>query len=199
MTTYAKSPSSSSSSPSSSSTSPKKSAFGRLCRKLSPKSGRTPSLDQVKVDQVLESQQQQRQQQLRMVFNYMDEDGDGKISPVELRSCVGAAGGQLSTEEAEAAVAFSDKDGDGHLGFEEFCSLMEASHETEEEKVKELREAFGMYAAAMEECITPGSLRRMLGRLGESRSLEDCKAIVRVFDLNGDGVLTFDEFALMMR
>ncbi|EXB56236.1 Calcium-binding protein CML38 [Morus notabilis] len=194
MTTYAKSPSSSSSSPSPSS--PKKSSFARLCRKLSPKSGRTPSLDQVEVDQVVESQQQQ---QLRMVFNYMDEDGDGKISPVELRSCVGAAGGQLSREEAEAAVACSDKDGDGHLGFEEFCSLMETSHETEEEKVKELREAFGMYAAAMEECITPGSLRRMLGRLGESRSLEDCKAIVRVFDLNGDGVLTFDEFALMMR
>lgn len=167
----------------SSSSSPTSSAFGRLCRKLSSRKAL--------------AEESPSNQQLRRVFNYFDENGDGKISPAELQSCVIATGGQLSIEEAEAAVKSSDVDGDGLLGLDEFQKLMETSEE--EEKSKELRVAFGMYEMDGSGCITPSSLRKMLARLGDSHSVDDCKAMIRNFDLNGDGVLTFDEFALMMR
>ena len=68
----------------------------------------------------------------------------------------------------------------------------------EERKIEELREAFMMYAMEGSECITPKSLKRMLSRLGESTRLEDCCVMIGEFDLNGDGVLSFDEFKLMM-
>ncbi|RVW62778.1 putative calcium-binding protein CML40 [Vitis vinifera] len=42
------------------------------------------------------------------------------------------------------------------------------------------------------------SLKRMLSRLGESRSVEECSVMIGQFDVNGDGVLSFDEFKLMM-
>jgi calcium-binding protein CML len=46
--------------------------------------------------------------------------------------------------------------------------------------------------------ITPKSLRRMLSRLGESKSVDECTTMIAQFDLNGDGVLNFDEFRTMM-
>ena len=82
------------------------------------------------------------------------------------------------------------------MGLEEFVGWME--REDEERKMKELREAFGMYEMDGSGCITPKSLKRMLSRLGESRSVEECGVMLRQFDVNGDGVLSFDEFKLMM-
>ncbi|KAK4369590.1 hypothetical protein RND71_013382 [Anisodus tanguticus] len=131
--------------------------------------------------------------ELESVFTYFDEDGDGKVSPAELRRCMKAVGGELTMEEAEMAVRLSDSDGDGLLGLEDFTKLMEE----ERNKESELIGAFGMYEE-MEGYITPKSLKRMLSRLGKSTSIDICKAMISRFDLNGDGVLSFDEFKIMM-
>ncbi|TVU27537.1 hypothetical protein EJB05_30156, partial [Eragrostis curvula] len=58
-----------------------------------------------------------------------------------------------------------------------------------------------MYAAEGEEqCITPASLRRMLSRLGSPQlGMEECEAMICRFDLDGDGVISFDEFRIMMQ
>ncbi|TMX04072.1 hypothetical protein EJD97_011698 [Solanum chilense] len=133
--------------------------------------------------------------ELERVFTYFDENGDGKVSPAELRKCVKAVGGELTVEEAEMAVRLSDSDGDGLLGIEDFTKLMEGMEE-ERNKESELMGAFGMYET--EGYITPKSLKNMLSRLGESTSIDNCKAMIRRFDLNGDGVLSFDEFKVMM-
>ncbi|KAK9928556.1 hypothetical protein M0R45_025686 [Rubus argutus] len=170
--------------------SPNSSSLAKLCRKLSPKKeDKRPLSSPVSSNCSSE---------LEKVFDYFDENGDGKISPAELQTCVRNVGGELSVEEAQAAIEASDLDGDGLLGFEEFQKLMEATNEDEENKNKELRDAFGMYEMEGSGCITPKSLKRMLARLGESRSIEDCKTMIRKFDLNGDGVLNFDEFRIMM-
>ncbi|XP_060168852.1 putative calcium-binding protein CML19 [Lycium barbarum] len=133
--------------------------------------------------------------ELGRVFTYFDEDGDGKVSPAELRRCMKAVGGELTEKEAEMAVRLSDSDGDGLLGLEDFTKLMEE----ERNKESELKGAFAMYEE-MEGSgyITPKSLKRMLSRLGESTSIDKCKAMIRRFDINGDGVLSFDEFKVMM-
>ncbi|CAN4119128.1 unnamed protein product [Withania somnifera] len=94
------------------------------------------------------------------------------------------------------AVRLSDSD--GLLGMEDFTKLMEGMEE-ERNKESELIGAFAMYE--MEGSggyITPKSLKRMLSRLGESTSINKCKAMIRRFDLNGDGVLSFGEFKVMM-
>ncbi|XP_030528454.1 putative calcium-binding protein CML19 [Rhodamnia argentea] len=172
----------------------RESAFGRLRRKLSPRRSadrRPPSADDAGGYDCGKSGE------LRRVFDFFDENGDGRISPAELRSCVRSLGGDLSSEEAEMAVRASDLDGDGMLGFEEFESLVEGGGE--EERRKDLEDAFGMYDMDGSGCITASGLKRMLSRLGETRSVEDCKAMIRAFDLNGDGVLSFDEFRVMMR
>ena len=133
------------------------------------------------------------------IFKRFDEDGDGKLSPSELRRCAGTIGEELLTEEAQELVASMDSDGDGLLGLDEFVGWMEKEIRGDEErKMEELGEAFRMYEMEGGECITPKSLKMMLSRLGESRSLEECCVMIRQFDVNGDGVLSFDEFKLMM-
>ena len=136
--------------------------------------------------------------ELEHVFHYFDEDGDGKISALELRHRLGLMGEELLLNEAEIAVQSLDSDGDGLLGLEDLVHLMEGG-EGEEEKIKDLREDFGMYIDVEGSgFITPKSLKRMLSRLGESKSVDECKVMINTFDLNGDGVLSFDEFRVMM-
>ncbi|XP_017697114.1 putative calcium-binding protein CML19 [Phoenix dactylifera] len=134
--------------------------------------------------------------ELERVFRYFDENGDGKISPAELRSRMRIAGEELSPEDAEAVVASSDSDGDGLLCYDDFVRLLDV--EGEEEKARSLREAFRVYEMEGRGCITPKSLKRALRTLGESRTTKECVAMIRRFDLDGDGVLSFDEFSVMM-
>ncbi|CAA2979412.1 calcium-binding CML38 [Olea europaea subsp. europaea] len=129
--------------------------------------------------------------QYERVFNHFDEDGDMKISPFELQKYVGLIGGVMSLEEAEAAVTSIDLDGDG-LCLDDFVKLVEGAGE--EEKENDLKEAFAMYEMEGSGCILPKSLKRMLSRLGESKTIEECKLMIAHYDINGDGQLNFDEF-----
>ncbi|KAF2607017.1 hypothetical protein F2Q68_00046573 [Brassica cretica] len=160
------------------------SSFVKFCRKLSPKRKDSPA----ESTQHNINEDQDKNKDLEAVFAYMDANRDGRISPHELQKSFMTLGEQL----------LSDTDGDGMLDFQEFAQLIKGDDDQEEKKT-ELKEAFRMYIAEGEECITPRSLKMMLKKLGESRTTDDCRVMIRAFDLNADGVLSFDEFALMMR
>ncbi|ESW33746.1 hypothetical protein PHAVU_001G095600 [Phaseolus vulgaris] len=134
--------------------------------------------------------------QYERVFKQFDENGDGKISAWELQQCVEAMGEELSAADAAATVTAMDADGDGMVGFDDFVRFVEGGKE--EEKENDLKEAFKMYEMEESGCITPRSLKMMLSRLGESTSIDECEVMIARFDLDGDGVLTFDEFKVMM-
>jgi len=144
------------------------------------------------------------------LFEALDKDGDGKVSASELGGGMAAS---LGEEEAAAAVAAADADGDGLLDRGEFLRLAreaaEAAAADAEGRRRCLRVAFGMYAddAPSEaaggggQYITPASLQRMLSRLLGSQqqlALDECRAMICRFDLDGDGVVSFEEFRVMM-
>ncbi|KAM0033795.1 putative EF-hand domain-containing protein [Helianthus debilis subsp. tardiflorus] len=138
-----------------------------------------------------------KQQQYKRVFTHLDKNGDGKLSPPELQVCLGKIGEELSLEEAEMVAQLMDSDGDGLLSFDDLVNVVEGANE--DERVNDLKMAFKMY----EEkegcgCITPKSLRRMLSKLGESRTVDECELMIAKFDLDGNGVVDFEEFHHMM-
>jgi len=67
-----------------------------------------------------------------------------------------------------------------------------------EERASDLKAAFELYALQGSGWITPKSLKVMLSRLGERRSVDECRGMISHFDLDGDGVLNFHEFRMMM-
>ncbi|KAJ6754441.1 EF HAND CALCIUM-BINDING FAMILY PROTEIN [Salix purpurea] len=124
-------------------------------------------------------------QQYERVFSHFDENGDGRISPSELQQCVRKMGGELSAMDAETTIKFLDLDEDGSVKLEDFVKFVEGGEE--EEREKDLKEAFKMYEMEESCCITPKSLKRMLSRLGESKTIDECRIMISHFDLNGDG------------
>ncbi|KAK8686307.1 hypothetical protein V6N13_125334 [Hibiscus sabdariffa] len=138
-----------------------------------------------------------RSEEYERVLRYFDRDGDGKISASELSHRLGQMGGKLVLDEALVAVEALDSNGDGLLDLQDLTKLMEDDN-GEEEKLRDLREAFGMYEEDGCGFITPKGLKKMLTKLGESKSIEECKVMIKHFDINGDGVLSFEEFRLMM-
>ncbi|GFY96602.1 calcium-binding EF-hand family protein [Actinidia rufa] len=40
--------------------------------------------------------------------------------------------------------------------------------------------------------------KRKKRRLGQAKTIDECESMIAHFDLNGDGVLNFDEFRIMM-
>ncbi|OIV98171.1 hypothetical protein TanjilG_18286 [Lupinus angustifolius] len=150
--------------------------------------------------------------QFERVLRYFDEDGDGKVSPSELRHKLSMMGGELLLKEAEMAIEALDSDGDGFLSLEDLIVLMESGGEEENledlivlmesggegEKLENLRDAFEMYDTGRCGFITSKSLKNMLKRMGESKSIDECKVMINQFDLNEDGMLSFEEFRIMM-
>ncbi|XP_004509234.1 probable calcium-binding protein CML41 [Cicer arietinum] len=136
-------------------------------------------------------------QGLRDVFRYFDGDGDGKISAYELRSYFGSIGEHMSHEEAEKVIDYLDGDGDNLLDFNDFNKLMKGEGRDDQD----LRKAFEMFVWDEKEgcgCITPKGLQRMLHRLGDDRSYEECVVMIDAFDIDHNGVLDFNEFHQMM-
>ncbi|PSR99700.1 Calcium-binding protein [Actinidia chinensis var. chinensis] len=135
-------------------------------------------------------------EEFRQVFHYFDADGNGKLSSDELRAYFESVGESMSPDEAQRAIMEFDKDGDEVLVFGEFVELMERG---DEEGDNDLRRAFEIFEVEKGcGCITPKGLQQVLKRLGDAKSREECKAMIRAFDLDGNGVLDFNEFNKMM-
>lgn len=146
-----------------------------------------------------------RQDELRGVFAHFDADGDGKISATELWAYFRSVGETLSLSEAQVVIEDHDADRDGLIDFDDFLKLMKMEESGQsgggggDDEEGDLRRAFEMFEHEKGSgCITPKGLQMMLRRLGQSRSFDDCAAMIRVYDIDGNGVLDFHEFHQMM-
>ncbi|XP_020202685.1 probable calcium-binding protein CML41 [Cajanus cajan] len=134
---------------------------------------------------------------LKDVFDHLDIDKDGKISSTELMDYFASVGESLSRKVAERVVNEFDSDGDELLDFGDFVKLMKQEESEELEDV--LRSAFQMFEVEKGcGCITPQGLQQMLRLLGDVKSHDECAAMIRPFDLDGNGFLDFHEFQQMM-
>lgn len=132
-----------------------------------------------------------------VAFRHLDADGDGKISSNELRSYFASVGEYMTHDDAQSLIRDFDGDGDELLELRDFERLVRSE---EEEKEEDLKRAFEMFEVE-KGCGFIGALglQKMFGKIGYVKSKDECMAMIRVFDVDGDGVIDYREFLRMMK
>ncbi|KAL7586473.1 probable calcium-binding protein CML46 [Lactuca sativa] len=91
------------------------------------------------------------------------------------------------------------------LGFQQCCGEegsidILSVFDEEEPSMGEVKVAFDMFDENSDGFIDEFELQRMLCKFGqpENENLEKCRNMIKGFDLNGDGVIDFEEFVRLM-
>lgn len=156
--------------------------------------------------------------ELKRVFATFDKDGDGFITKEELRESLKNLRLMVTDMEAEEMVAKVDANGDGLIEFDEFCMLYDAMMGGDREERggagdgegggggggdegDDLKEAFDVFDKDKDGLISVEELGLVLTALGlnEGNKIENCKEMIRKVDVDGDGMVNFDEFRRMMK
>lgn len=139
--------------------------------------------------------------EVQKVFNRFDANRDGMISSDELAGVLRALGSDPSDQEVDQMMAEIDSDKDGRVSLQEFaafCNGDSGSQFSAEDGERDLREAFEHYDQDGNGQISSTELHQILSRLGERCTVDDCARMIKSFDSDGDGYVSFDEFRKMM-
>ena len=87
-----------------------------------------------------------------------------------------------------------DANRDGVVDLQEFVEFQRGDGKKEEVN----KDAFDIYDLDKNGVISGTELHRVMGRLGETCSAEDCKKMIEKVDSDGDGGVNLEEFKKMM-
>ena len=128
---------------------------------------------------------------LKEAFNQYDTDGDGTISIVEMRNALTHGKSKLKNIDQNFLDSL-DIDGDGMIDYSEFLvATMRTKHWHTTER---LRLAFDQLDVDNSGQLDRDEVRSALG--GNDDALAD--EIINQFDVDGDGMISFEEFESMM-
>ncbi|CAL9195729.1 unnamed protein product [Musa hybrid cultivar] len=119
-------------------------------------------------------------------------NGKERIEFSDLRQLLHKMNVADADREAKQMMQAADFNNDGFLDFDEFMKV------TKDVSMRELKDAFGMFDEDRDGRISAEEIKRMMQKLGESCTLEDCARMVKHVDKNGDGLVDMDEFVAMM-
>ncbi|KAG6398860.1 hypothetical protein SASPL_140331 [Salvia splendens] len=93
-------------------------------------------------------------------------------------------------------VGLDDYENKSNLGEEDFVGLFKE----EEPSFEEIKETFIVFDVDEDGFVGAEDLQRVFLSLGlkEGCSLDECKYMIKRFDVNGDGLIDFQEFVSLM-
>merc|ERR1712176_1715542 len=102
--------------------------------------------------------------------------------------------GQNPTEDDVLNLMLeADLDGNGTIEFKEFAELMKEKYAMEDQQ-SDLREAFKMFDRDGDGFITLKELKKVSMMLGNIMGQEEIEEFMREADVDGNGMLDYDEF-----
>ncbi|CAL9105555.1 unnamed protein product [Musa textilis] len=130
-------------------------------------------------------------EEMKQVFSKISNDKE-RIEFKDLRQLLHKMNVRDADREAKQMMQAADFNNDGSLDFDEFTRV------TKDVSIRDLKDAFGMFDEDRDGRISAEEIKRMMEKLGESCSLEDCARMVKNVDKNGDGLVDMEEFMAMM-
>ena len=140
-------------------------------------------------DQVSE----QQINEFKEAFSFIDKDGDGKITFIELETVMLSLGLLPTVEEVVEIIKEMDTDGNGVIDFTEFLTIM--NRKTlfwDGDEV--IREAFRLFDKDGNGVISAAELHRVMTSLGENVTEDEVNEMIKEADLDGDGQINYQEF-----
>uniref|UniRef100_A0A6T8JY02 EF-hand domain-containing protein n=1 Tax=Hemiselmis andersenii TaxID=464988 RepID=A0A6T8JY02_HEMAN len=140
--------------------------------------------------------------EFKELFNLVDEDKGGSISPHELGSLMETLGLKPNQEELDAMIREIDEDGNGEIDFDEFVQVMSRKVQPTYTP-EEVKAAFKVFEAATaglpQGHVKTSALERALTTYGTDKlSLEEAQDLLSQVDPENTGVINYVEYVNMM-
>lgn len=135
--------------------------------------------------------------EFKEAFMLFDKDLDGRITATELGIVMRSLGQRPSETELKNMVTMVDQDGNGTIEFNEFLHMMSKKMK-ETDKEEELKEAFRVFDRNGDGFISAPELRLVMTNLGEKLTDEEVEDMIKEADLDGDGLVNYDEFVTVL-
>ncbi|KAI3985585.1 hypothetical protein MKX01_033868 [Papaver californicum] len=138
-------------------------------------------------------------QQLKDIFARFDMDSDGSLTQLELAALLRSLGLKPSGDQIQAMLSNIDANGNGSVEFDELVSaIMPDMNEEILINQEQLMEIFRSFDRDGNRYITPAELAGSMAKMGQPLSYREITEMMREVDINGDGVVNFNEFATIM-
>ncbi|XP_031840021.1 calmodulin-alpha isoform X1 [Nomia melanderi] len=135
--------------------------------------------------------------EFKEAFMLFDKDEDGTITMAELGVVMRSLGQRPSETELRDMVNEVDQDGNGTIEFNEFLQMMSKKMKGADGE-DELREAFRVFDKNNDGMISSKELRHVMTNLGEKLSEEEVDDMIKEADLDGDGMVNYEEFVTIL-
>jgi len=137
------------------------------------------------------------QERLAKIFKALDDNGDGKLSKIEILSGYEEHFGKhLDEDELDRLFDSVDIDKSGFIDYSEF--IMATMNEKKNVSEDKLRSAFKIFDQDGNGTITHQEIKSVLGA-SSAISDEAVDEIIKQVDKNNDGEIQFEEFCELMK
>ncbi|CAC5401704.1 CALM [Mytilus coruscus] len=143
---------------------------------------------------------EEQQQEIREYFDIFDEDKSGKLSRVEVSGVVRGLGLNPTKDELEEMFQEIDKDGSNEIEYNEFEEYyMKTFGSQNRNEHADLMEAFRTFDKDGNGFIDIEELKDAMLNKGEDHLTdEDFKEMIAAVDIDGDGLVNYEEFVNLM-
>merc|ERR1711976_505217 len=136
--------------------------------------------------------------EFREAFQLFDKDGNGYISTKELGVVMRSLGQNPTENELMDMINEVDIDGRGTVDFPEFLNMM-AKKIQNIDSGEEIREAFRVFDKNNSGTVSCSEIKFVMMALEDKIAMTEAEVdeMIREADSDGDGHITYDEFAAM--
>ena len=132
------------------------------------------------------------------VFELIDENEDGVITPKELGAAMRSMGESPTEEELQEMVKEVDANGNCTMEFSEFLTKMGKRKMSENPNKQDLYDAFRFFDRDGNGFISLAELRYVMTKMGQEIANEEFEQMIKEADLDGDGLVDYREFVKML-